>query len=277
MIVDRPDIITADETNFEFQVLEYSEILPVVVDFWAKWCLDCQQVSETLESLAVQYAGLFRLAQVDVEHNPQLTKSYQVHTVPTIKTFEKRSVTGQFEGKRNNQQIEDYLRKFVPGPESLLLEKAGCYLKDRQFSSVEDTCMEILELVPDNPPAKLLLAKSLLWQGEYLEALTILHHFPASREFQGAEKLAPLAEQLQALPSLEVSGDPLEAIYTRALGLIEEDQIPAALDGLLEIIKQDRNYRGGNPQKAILGLFELLGETHPLTEEYRPLLANALF
>ena len=275
--MDGPDIITADESNFEFQVLEYSEHLPVVVDFWAKWCLDCQRISETLESLARQHAGRFRLAQVEVDINPHLTKSYQVHTVPTIKTFQNRSVTGQLEGGHTDQQIEAYLRKFVPGPESLLLEKAATYLKDRQFTSAEDTCLEILEQIPDNPPAKLLLAKSLLWQGEYLEALTILHHFPASREFQAAEKMVPLGEQLQSLPSLTDPEGELDAIYIRALGLIRQDQVPAALDGLLEIIKRDKTYRNGNPHKAVLGLFELLGEDHPLTEEYRPLLANALF
>lgn len=272
-----PDIIIADEKNFELQVLEHSQILPVVVDFWAKWCLDCQQVTESLESLAAQYAGHFRLAQVDVENNPRLTKNYQVHTVPTIKTFVERRVTGQLEGKHTDQQIEDYLKKFVPGPESLLLEKASSYLRDRQFHAVEDTCLEILEMVPGNPPAKLLLAKSLLWQGEYLEALTILHHFPASREFQTAEKLVPLAEQLQARDRLGDTGEPLDAIYTRALGLIEQDQIPAALDGLLEILKKDKHYRRGNAHNAILGVFALLGGDHPITEEYRSLLANALF
>jgi putative thioredoxin len=217
------------------------------------------------------------LAQVDVESSPRLTKGYQVHTVPTIKTFINRTVIGQLEGKHTEQQIENYLKQFVPGPESLLLEKAAIYLKDKQYSAVEDTCLEILEMVPNNPPATLLLAKSLIWQGEYLEALTLLHHFPPSREFQGAEKLAPLVEQLQILPSLESSENPLEAIYRRALGLIEKDQIPAALDGLLEILKLDKTYRAGYPHKAILGIFELLGEENSLTQEYRPLLANALF
>lgn len=275
--MDGPDIITADDTNFEFQVLEYSEILPVVVDFWAKWCLDCQRISETLESLAGKLAGQFRLAQVEVDHNPRLTQGYQVHTVPTIKTFENGAVIGQLEGVHTDLRIEEYLRRYVPGPESLLLEKAASYLKDRQFISAEETCLEILDEVPGNPPAKLLLAKSLLWQGEYLEALTTLHHFPASREFQAAEKLAPLAGQLQAASSLEGSENPLDAIYLRALGLIRKEQIPSALDGLLEILKRDKKYRAGTPQKVILGLFELLGEDHPLTEEYRPLLANALF
>ena len=275
--MDGPDIITADDTNFEFQVLVYSEIIPVVVDFWASWCLECQGFSETLENLAAEQAGRFRLAQVDVDQNPRVTRGYQVHTLPTIKTFENGTVRGQLEGAHSPLQITNFLRQFIPGPEGLLLKKAASYLRDRQFSAAEDTCLEILEEIPDNPPAKLLLAKSLIWQGEYLEALTLLNHIPASREYQAAERLAPLAEQLQTLELGPKAGGDLDPIYFRALGLIEEDQIAAALDGLLEIIKRDKAYRKGNPHKIILGLFELLGEDHPLTGEYRPLLASALF
>ncbi len=275
--MDGPDIISADDTNFQFQVLEYSEILPVVVDFWAKWCLDCQQVSHTLESLASRHSGRFRLAQVNVDSSPLLTKGYQVHTVPTIKTFQNGVVSGKLEGIHTNLEIEAYIKKHIPGPERLLLEKAARYLKDAQYISVEDVCLEILEGDPANPGAKLLLAKSLLWQGNYLEALTTLQHFPPSREYQSAEKLIPLAEGLLSPPGLDLSGDPLEAIYQRALSLLRDRTIPAALDGLLEILKRNKNFRGGNPLKLILGLFELLGEDHPITEEYRPLLANTLF
>lgn len=275
--MDGPDIITADDTNFEFQVLEYSEIMPVVVDFWARWCLECQQVSETLESLAAELAGRFRLAQVDVDRNPQITRSYQVHTLPTLKTFENGRVRGQLEGKHTPLQVETYINQFVPGPEGLLLEKAASYLRDKQFKAAEDTCLEILDEIPGNPAARLMLAKSLLWQGEYLEALTILNHFPASREFRAAEKLSPLGEQLQTLSVLSKGENKLDPIYIRALKLIEGDQIPAALDGLLEILKEDKAYRKGAAHKVALGLFELLGEEHPLTQEYRPLLANALF
>jgi putative thioredoxin len=275
--VDGPDIITADDSNFEFQVLEYSEILPVVVDFWAKWCLDCQRVSEALETLAAHHVGRFRLAQVDVDGSPRLTKGYQVHTVPTIKTFQNGVVISQLEGVQTNLKVEEYIKKHIPGPESLLLEKAASYLQDAQYLSVEDTCLEILEEDPDNPGAKLLLVKSLLWQGSYLEALTTLQGFPASSEYQAAEKLIPLAKGLLSPPGLDLSGEPLEAIYQRALTLIRDGQIPAALDGLLEILKQDKDFRGESPREVILGIFELLGEEHPITEQYRPQLANTLF
>lgn len=272
-----PDIITADERNFDLQVLEYSQHLPVVVHFWAKWCRDCPDTTQQLESLAAKHAGHFRLAQVNVDESPQLVQDYQVHTVPTLKTFENGAVTSQMEGTRTGLQIHDYLKTIIPGPEKLLLERAASLLVDGKYRAVEDTCLEALEIDPGNPTAKLLLAKSLMWQREYLEALTILHHFPTSKEYQNAEKLAPLAEELLTSASEGGSNQPGSAVYSRALALIRDGKIPAGLDGLLEIIKSDKKFRGGKPQAVVLGVFELLGVKDPLTEEYRQLLANALF
>jgi len=275
--MDGADIITVDERNFDFQVLEYSQRLPVVVHFWATWCSDCPRTNQHLEDLANRHAGQFRLAQVDVDENPQLVQSYQIHTVPTLKNIENGTVTTQMEGARTNLQLDEYIRKIVPGPEKLLLKRAASLLVDGKYRAVEDTCLEALDIAPGNPTAKLLLAKSLIWQTEYLEALTILNHFPASREYQGAKKLADLAEALLTSAEETENSQPLDAINNRALALLRQKKFPAALDGLLEIIKRDKRYRGGKPQAVILGVFELLGENDPLTEEYRQLLANALF
>ena len=275
--MEGPDIVTANEGNFQLQVLEYSDYLPVVVEFWAKWSPDSRQASQQLEELASTRVGQFRLARVEADRNPGLVQRYGVHTLPTLKTIQNGVVTSQLEGPRTGLQIKEYIQKIAPGPEQLLLEKAAIFLKERQFLSAEEVCLEVLEEAPDSAPARLILAKSLIWQGELLEALTILNHFPASREFPAAEKLAPLAEALLTAGDLGSSTGALEAVYRRALQLIAEDKIPAALDGLLEIIRQDRDFRGGRPRQIVLGLFELLGERHPLTEEYRGRLANALF
>ena len=187
-------------------------------------------------------------------------------------------VTHQLEGLQTNLQLIDYVRSFTPGPENLLLEKAASYLESSHYEDVEDTCLEVLEDDPENPNAKLLLAKSLIWQGEYLEALTIIHHFPTSTEYQGAERLSPLVEGLlkEFDPELQ-SENPLDPHYYRSLHLIQIGNIEAALDGMLEILKQDKGYRSGQPRKIILGVFELLGNDHPLVIDYRAQLANALF
>ncbi len=276
--MEEPDIISVNELDFEVQVLVYSDRIPVLVNFWASWDDAWKRTKVQLESLVLENPGRFRLANLDVDKNPLLTGRYQVHTVPTLKTFQNGIVTHQLEGLQTNLQLIDYVRSFAPGPENLLLEKAANYLESNRYEEVEDTCLEVLEDDPGNPGAKLLLAKSLIWQGEYLEALTIIHHFPTSTEYQGAERLSPLVEGLlKEFDPGQQSENPLDPHYYRSLHLIQIGNIEAALDGMLEILKQDKGYRSGQPRKIILGVFELLGYDHPLVIDYRAQLANALF
>ncbi|MCJ7717321.1 MAG: tetratricopeptide repeat protein [Anaerolineales bacterium] len=276
--MNNPDIVTVDETNFEYQVLVYSETVPVLVYFWANWSDACQRTNPLLETLANENSGRFRLAKVDVDRNVQLTQRYQVHTVPTLKTFENGFITRQIVGVKTNMQVIDFVKEIVPGPENLLIEKAANLLLSEEYQDVEKISREILENDPANPKANLLLAKSLIWQGVYQEANFILEHFPSSPEFQQAEKLQPLIEVLILLPDLgSESDDPLDAVYFRAVKLISLGNIPASMDGFLEILRKDKTYRSGLPKNLFLGLFELLGDDHPHTQEYRPQLANILF
>jgi len=276
--MEDPDIISVNEMDFEVQVLVYSDRMPVLVNFWASWDETCKRTNLQLESQVLDNPGRFRLANLDVDKNPQLTSRYQVHRVPTLKTFQNGMITHQLEGLQTNLQLVDYVRSIAPGSENLLLEKAASYLASGRFEDVEDTCFEIMEDDPENPGAKLLLAKSLIRQGEYLEALTIIHHFPPSTEYRSAEKLGPLAEGLlQELDTGKKGENDLDPYYFRSLHLIQIGNIEAALDGLLEILKKDKGYRTGQPRKIILGVFELLGHDHSLVVDYRAQLANTLF
>ena len=276
--MEGPYIISADESNFDYQVLVYSERVPVLVDFWAHWSDTCRRITPLLETLTRQNNGRFRLAKVDVDQNVQLAQRYQVHTVPSLKSFENGLITRQIIGIKTNIQVIDFVKQLVPGPENLQLEKAANLLRSDAFREVEETCREILEEYPDQPKANLLLAKSLIWQGMYPEASGILKRFPTSQEFQGAEKLLPLVNALAENPDQTPQiSESLDAVYFRAVKLVTLGNIPAALDGLLGILRKDKNYRASLPKDLILGLFELLGNDHPLTQEYRPQLANILF
>ncbi len=71
--------------------------------------------------------------------------------------------------------------------------------------------------------------------------------------------------------------EPIEAQYRRAAHLLQQNKIEAAMDGLLEVLRQDKAYRDGEPKNVMLALFELLGEGDPLTQTYRNELASVLF
>jgi putative thioredoxin len=276
--MELPDIVSADDSNFDYQVLAYSDHVPVLVFFWAQWELTCLNIDPILETLTSEYQGRFRLAKVDIDTNKELTRRYKIHTVPSLKVFYKGLISHQTEAVKTESQVTDFIRGVFPGPENLLVEKAIQLFDSGKFADVEEVCLEILEDYPDHPRAKLLLAKTLIWQAEYLEALTILTGFPPSADYPAAKRLLPLVEQLlNELFQSENTEGHLELVYRRAIDLFQSGNLEAALDGLLSIIRIDKNFRDRSPQQVILAILELLGEEHPITKEYRPLLANTLF
>jgi len=273
------DIVTVSEMDFDREVLEYSRQRPVVVDFWAPWCGPCRVIGPILERLATEAQGAFRLAKVNVDENPSLAMRYGVRGIPTVKGFVNGQVVGEFVGALPEAQIRAFLRKLAPSPIDLALEKANSLLSMNDWQGAEAVYRDVLQQRPELTSARLGLAKALLMQGRPREALDLLRDFPASKEYQAAQALRPLAEALlwaEEHPAGE-SDDLLEAMYRRALDLLRRGNVEAAMDGLLDIIRRDKHYRDDMPRKILLGIFEILGQQHPLTKQYRRELAMALF
>jgi putative thioredoxin len=272
-------IIDVNESDFEYEVLAYSQNTPVVVDFWATWCRPCKTLSPLLETIAYEAMGSFRLAKVDVDANPNLALQFSVRTVPTVKAFSGAEVVGEFVGL----QPEDRIRKFIsnitpPSRDSLAFEKANSLLANHEWREAEEIFLELADQYPDRPEILLGLAKAQLGQGNPFDPLLILRNFPSSKQYAAAERLIPYAEALGYLKqnNLPQEND-LDFAFSNCIRLASRNNIPAALDGLMEILRQNKRYRNGVAQKTILALFELLGEDHELTRAYRTELASILF
>jgi len=275
----KADIITVSEGDFDREVLEYSRQRPVVVDFWAPWCGPCRVIGPVLERLATEAQGAFRLAKANVDENPTLAMRYGVRGIPTVKGFLNGQVVGEFAGALPEAHIRAFLRKLAPSPLDLALDKGDSLLGMNDWRGAEVVYRDVLQQQPELAHARLGLAKALLMQGRPREALTLLRDFPASKEYRAAQMLLPLAEALvwaEEHPPAE-SDDPLEAMYRRALDLLRRGNVEAAMDGLLDILRRDKHYRDDMPRKVMLGIFEVLGQKHPLTRQYRRELAMALF
>ena len=275
-------IVEVSEADFEYEVVAYSQRVPVVVDFWAPWCGPCKVLGPMLERYAREAQGSFRLAKVNVDENPNLAMQFNVRSIPAVKAFRDAKVISEFTGLQNEIQLRLFLQALSAQQSGLALEKAFSLLQDQQAKSAEKAFRQVLSESPDNPPAMLGLAKSLLLQGQAGEGQALLRNFPASKEYQAAELLRPLAEAIQRIEKEEdlenlLDEDPLEAAYRNALHLVKRGNIPAALDGLLDILRQDKRYRNGEVRQVILGLIELLGENNPQSHLYRNELASVLF
>lgn len=71
--------------NFETEVL-HSE-LPVLVDFYADWCMPCKMFAPTLEEIAISYEGKLKVVKVNVDEATPLAQKYRVMSIPTLKLF----------------------------------------------------------------------------------------------------------------------------------------------------------------------------------------------
>jgi thioredoxin 1 len=73
------------DATFEAEVLKAGR--PVVVDFWATWCGPCKMVAPEMEKIAEKYAGSVDVVKVDVDANPELSRAFNIMSIPTIAFF----------------------------------------------------------------------------------------------------------------------------------------------------------------------------------------------
>jgi putative thioredoxin len=275
----QPFVLDVSEANFEAEVLGQSGRVPVLVDFWAPWCAPCRTLGPLLERLAAEGQGAFVLAKLNVDDSPNLAAEYGVQGIPAVKAFREGKVVDEFTGAQPEPKVREFLRKVAPSPADRALSEAHSLLAIRQWARAESALRRVRAAQPASGPAALGLARALLAQGRGCEALAILEDFPRSDQVITAEKLVPLA---QLLCEIEAPDNPLEeteldAQYYQAARLLARGRLEAGLDGLLDLLRQNKRYRQGQPRLVMLGVFELLGDDDATTRDYRRELASVLF
>jgi putative thioredoxin len=272
-------IIDVTEMDFEFEVINFSQNIPVLVEFWADWHQPGKQLGNLLERLVIESGGAFRLARVDVDHNQNLALRFGVRSVPTVKAFSQGEVVAEFAGNQPEQRVREFMARIArPSTTNLALEKANSLLDMHDWDQAEDMYRQLLNLNPDQTESLLGLAKAILAKGKPQEAHYILENFPPSRQFQQAKTLLPYAQTLTAYKNNRLPNESdLDAIFHNSIRLAASGNLPASLDGLLDVLRQQRHYQNEQARLVILSLLELMGEQNPQTRYYRQELATVLF
>ena len=98
------NLIDVNTKNFKKEVLN-SE-LPIVVDFWAEWCMPCRMISPAIEELSKEYKGKIRFAKVNVDNNTQLATELQVLSIPVLIVFKNGKELTRIVGANPKNQIQ---------------------------------------------------------------------------------------------------------------------------------------------------------------------------
>jgi putative thioredoxin len=273
------NIVEVNETTFEYEVISFSKNIPVLVDFWAEWCQPCRVLTPLMEKVVNEAGGNLRLAKVNIDQNPNLAIQYNVRSIPTVKAFIDSQVIAEFVGVIPEQRLREFISKLVPpSPLDLEMEKAHNLLLSHNWDEAREVLEDILRQRPESNSAHLGLAIAMLGLNQPDEAVDHLDMVVSGRELPRAELLRPYALALQRLEKDELDEETdLDALFRNSLQLAAKGKFAISLDGLLDILRQDKHYRDKLAHKTILGILEIMGNEDPLTREYRSELATVLF
>ncbi len=102
-----------NQGNFQTEVLSGDQ--PVLVDFWAPWCVPCQMMAPILDELAEEMAGQVKIAKLNTEEpdNQGLAMQYQIQSIPNMKLFRGGQVIGEFIGLRDKGTLKAEIEALI--------------------------------------------------------------------------------------------------------------------------------------------------------------------
>jgi putative thioredoxin len=204
-------MIDATLSSFERDVIDASMEVPVIVDFWAPWCGPCSHLGPLLERLERDYAGRFRLVNVNAEVNPELVASFGLKSIPYVVAFVDGNAAARFMGAQPEGFVRAFLDLLIPNPAELEHRSAREAFANGQPGRAEDYLGNAIALDPSHAGARLDLIAVLLERGEVLRAR---RHFSTLNRgarrmsaYASVEAQLAYAELARGGPSLGHFGD----------------------------------------------------------------------
>ena len=104
-------VVHVSNENWQTEIMESD--IPVLIDFWAKWCGPCKQIGPILDELAGELRGKVKIVKVDVDNNHDLAKKFSIRALPTLLVLKSGVVQEQMVGgttkSRLNAKLSAYL------------------------------------------------------------------------------------------------------------------------------------------------------------------------
>jgi len=281
------DIRNVTQENFESEVIQASDSMPVLVDFWADWCQPCRMLAPLLEQLAQDYDGRLKVVKVDTDAQPQLAANHGVRALPTVKLFRNGEAVNDFSGVQPLAGIRAFIEPWLPRASDNVLQEATA-LADR---GERDRALELLNQAvaadPEDYRTHPLLAELLIREKRYDQAEQIIRSLPVNIQqddvihrlnamlgFARVAGDAPAESTLAA--AVEQDPADLDARYQLGAVKVMEGDYEEAMDNLLEIIRRDRTYGDDAGRRALVDVFQLLGNQDQLVKKYRGKLSSVL-
>jgi putative thioredoxin len=287
-----PIIKESSEATFMADVVEASQEVPVIVDFWAPWCGPCKTLGPALEAAVTAARGKVRMVKVNVDQNQMIAQQLRIQSIPTVYAFWQGRPVDAFQGALPASELKTFVDKLAAlagdGGLGEALDEAEKLLAEGAAVDAAQLFAAILGEEPENAPAFGGLVRAHVAMDELDRAEALLANAPPSiastKEVEAARAQIALARQAANAGPVEeyraaLAADPNDhqARFDLAQALYARGDAAGAIDELLELFRRDRDWNDGAARSQLFTIFDALKPNDPLVQKGRRRLSSMIF
>ena len=282
----------ANEASFVADVVEASQEVPIIVDFWAPWCGPCKTLGPALEAAVTAAKGKVKMVKVNIDENQNIAAQMRIQSIPMVYAFHQGQPVDGFQGNVPGSEITAFVEKISAlagdGGLSEAIEAAEAMLAEGAASDAAQTFAAVLGEEPNNSAAYGGLVRSHLAMDDLDQAEAILNGAPAeiskAPELEAAHAQLELAKQAadagpvaELRAAVEANPEDHQSRFDLALALHANGDVEGAVDQLLELFRKDGEWNEGAAKAQLFTIFDALTPQDPIALNGRRRLSSMIF
>jgi putative thioredoxin len=263
--------------NFQTDVVEKSQQVPVIMEFYAEGAAPSDELSKLLGTLIPSYQGKLFWARVNVQANQQLVQQLGVRGLPTLKVVKGGQLLDNLEGPQTQAALSALFDQLTMSEGDQIRAQIAEYLSIGDRESAMAMLREMMVQEPLNASLKTELCDLMIQANQIQEAEALLASLPNDAEgIEKAKSRLHFVQQVSELGTIETlealaisHPDDQSHLYHFACALVAADQIEAGLQVLLDMLRRDKSWSEDKARQTMIRVFELLGKGDPMASTYR--------
>ena len=284
------------EATFMADVVEASQTVPVIVDFWAPWCGPCKTLGPMLEDAVRAAKGAVKMVKINVDEAQQIAGQLQIQSIPTVYAFFKGQPVDGFQGALPQSEIKAFIDRVIkagggeaPGEElSEAVAAADDMLAEGAAQDALDTFAAILGEDPNHAGAYGGMVRAYIALDQLDQAEAHLNGAPieiskapeleaAHAQLQLARQAADAGPVAELQAAVDANPNDMQARFDLAQALYATGDAEGAVAHLLELFRRDREWNDGAAKTQLFTIFDALKANDPVVLNGRRKLSSMIF
>lgn len=283
-------IKSVSESTFVSDVIEKSKEKVMIVDFWAPWCGPCKALTPILERQAFKRKEQLEVVKVNIDENQAVASQLRIQSIPAVFAFSDGQPVDGFMGAKSEPDVEKFFEELIKKFSKKVVNEAEeitNLLLEERFEEAKIALEDIIRSNP-SPENYSLLIKSIIGLGNFDEIGQVINTLPPDVLKDNAVQAAISSYELlknnkvensksEILEKIKKDVTDLDSKMAYSKILLNENNFSDCIDILLEIFKQDKEWKEGLAKKQLLLIFDHLGSDNDLSKKGRRALTSLIF